>query len=165
MPYLVDPRGHVSNDDWRFSHYKVLLSRRCPNAPAVHHGPRLKMNTAQAVCHTQWRVLSSSYRDHCLSSASRQAREACLENKGLFNCCWHEWTLWNNSCVLRLHYKACERDAEHPHKKTKPKKPFIAAEKKKNPKARMPNSSSCRMQQSYVCRTKQRNNRCTFSSW
>lgn len=35
--------------------------------------------------------------------------EACLENKELFNCCWHEWTLWNNSCVLRLHYKHVSR--------------------------------------------------------
>ena len=35
--------------------------------------------------------------------------EACLENKELFNCCWHEWTLWNNSCVLRLHYKLVSR--------------------------------------------------------
>jgi hypothetical protein len=32
---------------------------------------------------------------------------------------------------LRLHYKACEPDAGHPHKKTKPKKPFIAAREKK----------------------------------
>lgn len=49
-------------------------------------------------------------------------------------------------------------------KKTKPKKPFIAAEKE-NPKAGMPNSSSCRMRQSYVYRTKLRNNLRTTSSW
>lgn len=35
--------------------------------------------------------------------------ETCLENRELFICCWHEWTLWNNSCVLRLHYKHVSR--------------------------------------------------------
>lgn len=101
------------SDDCGFPKFKTSLSK-LTGVPVVHHGTRL---TGMGHTHSATpkedfspRKISLHKLQESLSAKLFKAGwEACLENKELFNCCWHEWTLWNNSCVLRLHYKLVSR--------------------------------------------------------